>query len=164
MLNLCEWNVLIDDIALRVGKRKMLIPSKLRPSVLEGLHAANQGVTGMLANARDRFFWPGLDAAVRLLRQQCRQCNEQAPSQAAEPPMTSPQARVPFEQVVTDLCNLSGHLFLIYADRFSGWVEVERLRTNNFQLTKEVFLRWFRTYGVQEEVSSDGGPPFNAHA
>ena len=51
--------------------RKMLIPSKLRPSVLEGLHAANQGVTGIMANARDRFFWPGLDAAVRLLRQQC---------------------------------------------------------------------------------------------
>ena len=144
--------------------RKMLIPSRLRPSVLEGLHAANQGVTGMLANARDRFFWPGLDAAVRLLRQQCRQCNEQAPSQAAEPPVSSPQPRVPFEQVVTDLCNLAGHLFLIYADRFSGWVEVERLRTNNFQLTKEVFLRWFRTYGVPEEVASDGGPPFNAHA
>ena len=38
---------------------KMLIPSSLRQQVLEGLHAANQGVTGMLANARSRFFWPG---------------------------------------------------------------------------------------------------------
>ena len=30
--------------------RKMLIPSKLRPSVLEGLHAANQGVTGIASS------------------------------------------------------------------------------------------------------------------
>ena len=52
--------------------RKMLIPKRLRPQVLDGLHAANQGVTGMLANARDRFFWPGLDAAIQQLRLQCR--------------------------------------------------------------------------------------------
>ena len=31
---------------------KMLISKILRPQVLEGLHAASQGVTGMLANAR----------------------------------------------------------------------------------------------------------------
>jgi hypothetical protein len=144
--------------------RKMLIPSRLRPFVLDGLHAANQGVTGMLANARDRFFWPGLDGAVRTLRNQCRQCNEQAPSQSPEPPMPSPQPRYPFEQVVTDLCHLEGHLFLVYADRFSGWAEVERLPTNTFRLVRQVFLRWFRTYGVPEELASDGGPPFNSHS
>ena len=82
---------------------KMLIPSALRTQVLEGLHAANQGVTGMLANARERFFWPGLDAAVRQIRLQCRQCNEQAPSQRAEPTITSPPPEVPFQQTVTDL-------------------------------------------------------------
>ena len=141
---------------------KMLIPSRLRPFVLDGLHAANQGVTGMLSNARDRFFWPGLDGAVRLVRQQCRQCNEQAPSQSTEPPLPAPQPRVPFEQVVTDLCHLEGHLFLVYADRFSGWAEVERLSTNSFRLARQVFLRWFRTYGVPEEISSDGGPPFQS--
>ena len=52
--------------------RKMLIPTSLRAQVLEGLHIANQGVTGMLANARERFFWPGLGASVRQVRQQCQ--------------------------------------------------------------------------------------------
>ena len=59
----------------------------LRAQVLESLHATNQGVTGMTANAKERFFWPGLGASIRLLRSQCRQCNEQAPSQADEPSM-----------------------------------------------------------------------------
>ena len=36
--------------------QKMLIPKPLRGQVLEGLHAAHQGHTGMLANARQRFF------------------------------------------------------------------------------------------------------------
>ena len=142
--------------------RKMLIPSSLRPQVLEGLHAANQGVTGMLSNARSRFFWPGLDAAVRQRRERCGQCNEQAPSQASEPLIVTPPPQVPFEQAVTDLCKLEGHTFLIYADRFSGWVEVERLPSHTFRHIKAPLLRWFCTYGVPEHVASDGGPPYNS--
>ena len=76
---------------------KMLIPKHLRPYVLDGLHAGNQGVTGMLANARSHFFWPGLDAAVRQLRAQCKQCNEQAPSQQSEPMIFTP-TRVPIRE------------------------------------------------------------------
>ena len=87
-------------------ENKMLIPSVLRKEILEGLHSAHQGVNGMLANARERFFWPGLDAAVRLTRSQCKLCNENAPSQCPEPMINSPQPEVPFQQVVTDLFNI----------------------------------------------------------
>ena len=69
---------LVDNVPFK--GHKMLIPKYLRPSVLDGLHAENQGVSGMLANARSHFFWPGLDAALRQLRAQYKQCNEQAPS------------------------------------------------------------------------------------
>lgn len=142
--------------------KKMLIPANLRRQVLEGLHAGHQGVSGMLSNARSRFFWPGLDAAVRQLRNQCRQCNEQAPSQRKEEMIFTPPAEVPFEQVVADLFSLEGHTFLAYADRFSGWLEVERLQSNAFRHVREAFLRWFRTYGVPGELATDGGPPFNS--
>jgi hypothetical protein len=143
--------------------QKMLIPTILRQQVLEGLHAANQGVTGMLANARSRFFWPGLDAQVRQLRSRCKQCNEHAPSQREEPPIAPPPPEYPFEKVVTDLFTLEGHTFLAYADRLSGWLEVERLATNSFRHVRNAFLRWFRTYGVPVELASDGGPPFNSY-
>ena len=117
----------------------------------------------MLANARERFFWPGLDASICQMRQQCRQCNEEAPSQQPEPIILTPPPEVPFQQTVTDLCDLQGHTFLIYADRFSGWVEVERLPTNTLRHVRKPLLKWFATYGVPEDVSSDGGPPFNSH-
>ena len=142
--------------------KKMLVPTLLRPQILEGLHAANQGVTGMLSNARDRFFWPGLDADIRQMRLQCRQCNKNSPSQTHEPLIISPPPDVPFEQTAADFFNLEGHNFLAFADRYSGWLEVERLPTNSFKYLKKIFLRWFRTYGVPMEVSSDGGSPFQS--
>ena len=150
----------IDNVPFK-GK-KMLIPSTLRSQALEGLHAANQGTTGMLSNARGRFFWPGLDAAIRNMRLQCRQCNEQALSQSAKPMIFIPPPDVPFQQVVADLFALQGHTFLAYADRFSGWLEVERLPSNALRNVRPVFLRWFSTYGVPEQCATDGGPPFNS--
>ena len=60
---------MIENVPFRDAK--MLVPKPLRKRILEGLHAAHQGVNGMLANARQRLFWPGLDAAIRLTRAQC---------------------------------------------------------------------------------------------
>ena len=70
---------------------------------------------------------------------------------------------MPFEQTASDLFSLEGHTFLAYADRYSGWVEVERLQSNTLQQVRAAFLRWFRTFGVPTEIATDGGPPFNAH-
>ena len=50
----------------------------------------------------------------------------------------------------------------MYADRYSGWAEVERVIGTSFHHIREVFLRWFMTYGVPEEIAYDGGPPFNS--
>ena len=63
---------------------------------------------------------------------------------------------------MSDFCDIEGHTFLIYADRYSGWVEVERLASNTFRNVEKTFLRWFATFGVPEEISTDGGPPFNS--
>lgn len=143
-------------------EHKMLIPKRLRKVVLEGLHSAHQGINGMLANARSRFFWPGLDAAIRLTRAHCRQCNEQAPSQPKEQPIPSPSPEVPFAQVAMDLCHLSGYQYLIYVDRYSGWVEVAQLNNGTIRSIRGALLAWFSTYGVPEEIATDGGPPFNS--
>ena len=105
----------------------MLIPATLRKQLINGLHAAHQGVSGMKANARDRFFWPGLDADIKQCREQCRMCNEIAPSQPDEPLIMTPPPTLPFQQTVTDLFHAAGHEFLIYADRYTGWTEVSNV-------------------------------------
>ena len=142
--------------------KKMLIPASLRQVVLDGLHAAHQGVTGMRSNARERLFWPGLDADLKLTRDQCRKCNENAPSQSDEPMIHTEIPELPFQQVAIDYCSSEGTDYLIYADRFSGWTEVAKVQSTAFPTFQKNVLIWFRTYGVPEEISSDGGPPFNS--
>lgn len=143
---------------------KMLIPKSLRGRVLEGLHIAHQGPTGMLSNARQRFFWPGLDAAIRAYRGKCCQCNTNAPSQRSESPIQTPNPTLPFQQTVADLFQLQGHSFLVYADRYTGWLEVFKANSTDFTTIRKALLAWFSTFGVPEELASDGGPPFNSQA
>ena len=79
-----------------------------------------------------------------------------------EPPVAPSPPEVPFEQTVADLFHLEGHTFLAYADRFSGWLEVDKLRGGSFHEVRKSLLRWFRTYGVPEELATDGGPLFQS--
>ena len=150
----------IDGIPMK--GRKLLIPKALRSRVAEGLHAAHQGINSMKANARERFFWPGLDAALVQVRAQCRQCTQNAPSQRSEPLMRTDDPEVPFQQTVIDLFELEGHHFCVYADRYSGWIEVSKIVNGNFRTIKQLLLKWFAAFGVPEEMSTDGGPPFNS--
>ena len=111
----------------------MLIPKALRRKVLEGLHIGHQAVTGMLEFAKESFFWPGLDAAARQIRAQCTQCNENAPSQSREQLIPTPEPEIPFQQTVMDLCEIEGNAFLVYADRYTGWVEGTSLKSSTFK-------------------------------
>ena len=121
--------------------RKMLIPMNLRRQMRDGLNAAHQGVAGMLANARERFFWPGLDAGIKQVRAQCRQCNEGAPSQPNEPDIITPPPEYPFQQAVIDLCDLQGHNLLVFADRYSGWIEVAKLANKTYPTVQRFLLQ-----------------------
>eukprot|EP00794_Sanderia_malayensis_P017188 gene17188-18918_t len=142
--------------------KKMLIPASLRQTVLEGLHAAHQGVSSMLTNAPERFFWPRLDAAVCVLRNQSRQCNEQAPSQRKKPTISTDPPEYPFQQVAIDLFKLSGFGYMIYVDAYSGWIEVATVNYSTFEYIKKVLLMYFAIFGVPLELASDGGPPFDS--
>ena len=140
----------------------MLVPKKLRQTIVDGLHASHQGVSGMKANAKERFFWPGLDADLKKKQNQCRTCIENAPSQSAEPMITTPLPKLPFQKIAADFYQKGKHNYFIYADRFSGWTEVSKVHSTSFNNIKKDLISWFRTYGIPEEISSDGGPPFRS--
>ena len=141
-----------------------LIPRDLRLSLLEDLHIGHQGVNTMKINARRRFFWPGMNKQIHQIRDNCRRCNETAPSQPAEPMVkTHNPTHNPFQQVATDLFHMAGRTYIIYAERFSGWTEVSFTNHPNTATVCEILRKHFTTFGVPEELSSDGGPPYNSY-
>ena len=148
----------LDGVPIK--ENKILIPRQLRDEVLEVLYSTHQGVNGRMANARQRLFWPRLDASIRQTRAQCRKCNIIAPSQPIEPLMPSSNPEFPFQKTVTDLFDLHGKTYMVYTDRYTGWMEVTLLSSGKATAACKALQNWFCTYSVLEEISSDGGPPF----
>ena len=72
-----------DDVAF-MGTRTV-IPGKLRKLTLERLHGAHQGINSMKRRAENSVYWPGLSSAIVSRRKNCLGCEENAPSQPAEP-------------------------------------------------------------------------------
>ncbi|KAG0726007.1 Transposon Ty3-I Gag-Pol polyprotein [Chionoecetes opilio] len=137
---------------------RLVIPAALRRAVLANLHAGHQGRDSMLRRARQSVYWPGIDAEVEQKRRQCAVCDTHAPSSPAETLLPTPPPQYPFQQVVADLFQLDGHTYIAVADRLSGWLEVEHLSgdaTSARLIT--VFRRWFKRFGIPEELSCDGG-------
>ena len=149
----------LDGVPFLNGR--MYIPKSLRREILSILHSAHQGPAGMKAAARHRFWWLGMDSDINQVRAQCKDCNEGAPSNTKEPLLTSPDPEYPWQQTVMDYFDLAGINYLVVADRFTGWPEIFRQNGKAMTLIRTC-RNLFAQFGVPEEVSSDGGPPFDS--
>ena len=145
-------------------KSRIMIPPELQKDVLENLHSAHQGVSSMISRAQDSVYWPGITEDIHKVREMCLHCNVIAPSQPAAPPTTPIIPEFPFQSICADYCTKSGSEYLVMADRYSNWPSISRAKrgeANSRGLITEV-KRHCETFGIPEELSSDGGPQFTS--
>ncbi|KAK3711280.1 hypothetical protein QZH41_004332 [Actinostola sp. cb2023] len=113
---------------------RVVVPQSLRRRVLQHLHAAHQGISNM--------------------------------EQPATPPLPSQPPSTPFEAVFADFFDYGGRHYLVAGDRLSGWVEVLSSTAGTSLGGSAGLVRhlrsFFSTFGVPQELSSDGGPEFTA--
>ena len=145
-----------------IYKDRIVIPPSLRPSCLSALHAAHQGTSAMTSKAEASIFWPGITNDIQATRANCPHCNRMAPSQAALPPTPPTLPEYPFQCICADYFHYQGHTYLVIVDRYSNWPIVERAKDGAKGLIN-VLRQTFATYGIPDELSSDGGPEFIAH-
>ena len=150
-----------DGVALY--NDRVIIPRTLRDKVLEALHSAHQGISQMSSRAESSFFWPQMTSSINELRQRCQHCNRIAPSQPNAPPTPPLQPQYPFQSICADFCQYAGHCYLVIVDRYSNWPIVERAQGGSAGLIK-CLRRTFATYGISDELSSDGGSEFTSSA
>ena len=68
--------------------------------------------------------------------------------------------------MVADHFHLQGHQYLLYADRYTGWVTIAKcdpLQNNASSLSREL-RTLFGIYGAPVELATDGGQPFASHS
>ena len=82
------------------------------------------------------------------------------------PPLPSHPPTTPFEKIFADYFDYAGRHFLIVGDRLSGWSDVFGTPAGTTVTGANALVRllrsYFATFGVPEEISSDGGPEFTA--
>ena len=146
-----------DGVVLYKGR--IVIPKSLRPDVLQLLHCAHQGVSTMISRAQVSVFWPGITADIHQTRDGCAACNRMMPSQPQAPPSAIHYPVYPFQKVCADFFTYKGRRYLIIVDRYTNWLSVERANEGSKGLVN--CLRGnFSTFGIPEELASDGGPEF----
>ena len=154
------WRVrhdLSSSGSVLIYRDRPVIPEALRHRVLDTLHAAHQGVTGMRLRAERSVFWPNMSQDIEATRQRCLTCNRHAPSQAAMPPIPPVTPEYPFQHVAADYFTYMGHTYGVIVDRFSNWFQLWR----GVSFT-DVLTDLCRGFGVPETITSDGGPQFMA--
>ena len=143
---------------------RIVIAQKLRKQILEHLHSAHQGVTGMKNRANCSIYWPGLSNSISNFRRNCNTCEKNAPSQRQEPLVLSESPEWPFQNICGDYFVLQTHTYLVIVDRFSGWPIVYHFKPD--QATSGALINALRdifiAYGAAEEFCSDGGPQFSS--
>ena len=149
----------VDGVILY--KDRLLIPPSLQQEVLSALHAAHQGVTAMNARAEISVFWPGITNQIIEVRAKCEDCNRMAPSQPSAPPTTPIDPTYPFQCICSDYFKYMGSNYLIIVDRYSNWPIVQKASDGSKGLIKSL-REAFVTYGIPDELTSDGGPEYKA--
>ena len=152
-------SVTLSGTKLMRNTGRVVIPVTLWPMVLETLHSAHQGVTGMTLRAQTSVWWPGITPQIKETRDKCRVCNECAPSQPSSPPEPLKCPDYPFQQLASDYFQLGGYHYLVIVDRFSSWPAVQfcGASTGSSRQLQEWLRQYFATYGIPEEIATDGG-------
>ena len=61
-------------------KTRLVIPAVLRGKVMEAIHSAHHGMSGMNNRVEQAVFWPGLSIDILSARHSCMTCIRNAPS------------------------------------------------------------------------------------
>ena len=84
-----------------------------------------------------------------------------APLQSSAPPTPTVLPVYPFQCVFSDLFTYKGNSYLVIVDRYSNWPIIERTTGGAHGLIDSL-RRSIVTYGIPDELASDGGPQFTS--
>ncbi|TRY68927.1 hypothetical protein TCAL_15163 [Tigriopus californicus] len=118
-----------DESLLLLGDR-IIVPAGACQEIIRILHLPHQGLTKTKQAARQLYFWPGMNAAIKNAVTSCQACQKFMPSQQPEP-LHQIQVGGPMEMVSADLFDWAGQSWLVLVDSYSGYLIASRLFSIN---------------------------------
>ncbi|XP_037928777.1 uncharacterized protein K02A2.6-like [Teleopsis dalmanni] len=155
-----DTELTVDQECLLWGYR-VIIPLKLRTSILQSLHESHLGIVKTKSLARSFVWWPKLDRDIENLIKSCLPCQKLLPSPEKSKLIPWKVTNTVWQRIHIDFAGpiKNYHLFVII-DSFSKWVEVFKTKdiTSSFVITK--LRETFSRFGIAETLVSDNGRQF----
>lgn len=151
----------VDSGVLLWGLR-VIIPEKLRETMLVELHDQHWGVNRMKSLARGYVWWPNLDSDIENVARNCEICQSMKRLPAEAPLHPWARAGRPMERIHMDFAEYQNQSFLVIIDSFSKWMEVISMNNTSSQSTIDKLRLVFASTGLPEEIVSDNGPQFKS--
>ena len=158
------WNIRsqlsLDDDLVVFGCR-LLIPSAMRPQVLQELHSSHQGAVRTKQRAKLAVYWPGINNDIGNVILTCKQCQDSLPLLPKEPLTGKPRPSRPFQELAVDFCSYAGRDFLIIVDCHTDWPDIIHMghNTTTSRLIIALLNAFCRT-GAPDIIWSDNGTQF----
>ena len=141
----------------------MVIPSALRPQVLELLHLGHCGMQRMKQLARTVVFWSGIDSDIIELCRTCTACAEHQsqPPKAPSRPWMMPEK--PWSRVHVDhAINFMGSHWLIMVDAHSKYPCVHSTTSTSTKTTIDLLSESMAHFGYPHTIVTDNATTFSS--
>ena len=140
--------------------RRVVVPTKLRPEVLDIQHETHAGAVRMKALARSFVWWPGIDKQLEELAQNCVACRETCKEPARTTDGVWPTPLSPWHRLHIDSAGpVHGQSLLVIVDATTRWPEIFLTKSTTSQATIAM-LQPVARFGLPVEIVSDNGPQF----
>ena len=140
---------------------RIVVPASLRKEALRLIHASHLGLNACYRRAKETVHWPIISTQLKQIVNKCEPCRKQDRRQTKEPMLMRSIPNLPWEMVACDLFQHSGRHYLVTADYYSDYFEIDQLKelTSNEVIMK--LRAHFARHGIPRMLISDGGPQFS---
>ena len=157
------WSVreelfLHDDLLL--WGHHIVVPQSPQQETLHKIHSGHQRILWFCLHVSSAAWWPGIKHQVEQLVRSWPACTQA--HLAHRQPMISFLPNHPWEKVASDLFELNGKTYLLVADYFSCYLEVQTLTTTTSASVIRALKAIFSRHGIPAVLMSDKGPQYSS--
>ncbi|XP_043246354.1 uncharacterized protein K02A2.6-like isoform X1 [Amphibalanus amphitrite] len=142
---------------------RVVVPQSSRETVLRELHVSHPGMRRMKSLARSIVWWPGIDAQIERVVQNCSPCQQSRPKppHAELHPWAWPSR--PWSRIHCDFAEpVRGKYVFCMVDAHSKWVEAEVLPSTASAPVIACLRRVFARWGLPDMLVSDNATTFTS--
>ena len=131
----------------------IVVPASFRTETLEKIHSGHQGIQQCLLRITSAVWWPQVKHEIERLVQNCPTCTKVSMPQC-QPMIASELPTHPWEKVASDLFYLNGETYILVADYFSRYLEVQSMSSTTSCQTVQALKAIFSRHGIPATAPS----------